>query len=93
MTRFTFLCQNPISAFYQDEGTKLAEIAAGAFSCTDDKLAKFLKGYPGVSLLSEQPEKEPAFNPGQHGPVPEQPPVINGGLTAGGMSGVRIRRQ
>ena len=91
MTRVTFFCPK-ISALY-DEGNKLAEISAGVFSCTEEKLVKFLKKYPGVSLLSQEEEKPAAHIPGQHGPVPEQPPVINGGLTACGMSGVRIKRQ
>ena len=90
--RFTFFCQNKIDAFYM-AGTKHAVIASGIFSTTDEDLAKFLHGYPGVKWLSNEAEKPAAPNPGQHGPVPEQPPVINGGLTAGGMSGVRIKRQ
>jgi hypothetical protein len=90
--RYTFLCQNSISALY-DEGNKLAEVAAGVFSTTDDKLAKFLKAYPGVSVLSEAPEKQAPHNPGQFGPCPESSPTLHGGLTAGGVSGVRIRRQ
>jgi hypothetical protein len=91
--RFTFFCPK-ISAFFQKGPyTELAEIAAGVFSTVDDQLATFLKGYPGVTCLREEVERPAAPNPGQHGPVPEQPPVVNGGFSGGGMAGVRIKKQ
>ena len=91
MTRFTFLCPK-ISAFYGKE-SNLAEIAAGAFSTVDDQLAQFLKGYPGVSLLSERPEKPAAPNPGQHDQCPEPVRVINGGFSGGGAMAARAKKQ
>jgi hypothetical protein len=90
--KFTLLCQHKISALY-DEGNKLAEIAAGVFTTTDDKLAKFLKGYPGVSLLSEQAEKPAPANAGQADQCPEPVVVIHGGFSGGGAAAARIKRQ
>jgi hypothetical protein len=90
MTRFTFLCPK-ISALY-DEGNKLAEIAAGVFTTTSDKLAKFLAAYPGVSVLSQEEEKPAAFNPGQHDQCPEPIRVIHG-FSGGGAMNARVKKQ
>ena len=89
----TVFCERPIDAFYFG-GTKHACIARGIFTTNDENLAAFLKTYPGVSVLSETPDKASApINAAQYGPAPESSPTLHGGLTAGGMSGVRIKRQ
>jgi len=90
--RFTFFCENKIDAFYLN-GTRQAVIARGVFSTTDPDLAAFLRTYPGVGLLSEQPEQPAAPNPGQHDQCPEPVQVVNGGFSGGGAAAARIKRQ
>ena len=92
MTRVTFFCENPIAAFFMN-GQKHACIARGVFSSSDEHLAAFLKTYPGVSVLSEEEEKIAAFQPGQYGPVPEQPPVLHGGFSGGGAMAIKPKKQ
>jgi hypothetical protein len=90
--KYTFCCQHSISALY-DGGNKLAEIAAGVFSTTEEKLGLFLKGYAGVKLLSETPDKAPApINAGQYGLAPDIPLVINGGFSGGGAMAIKGKK-
>lgn len=86
----TFFCERPIDAFYLN-GQRHACVARGIFTTNDAHLAAFLKTYPGVSMLSQQPEKPAAFHPGQYDQCPEPVRVIHGGFSGGGAAAARLK--
>ena len=80
--------QGGVNALF-DSGTRSAVIAPGRFQTTDDKLAEFLKTYPGVTFIEDREEVlvRPTF--GQHGPRPQQVKVTSGGVDWESVKGKR----
>ena len=66
-----------INALY-DSGNQLAVIAPGRFQTTDDKLAEFLKTYPGVTFIEDREEVLVRPTAAQCGHAGEQVRVTNG---------------
>jgi hypothetical protein len=60
-------------------------LGKGRFSTSDPKIQRVLGGYPGVTLISTEPEPvqrplTPAEALALHGPAPEPVRVSNGGV-------------
>jgi hypothetical protein len=66
-----------INALY-DSGNQLAVIAPGRFQTTDDKLAEFLKTYPGVTFIEDREEVLVRPTAAQCGHAGEQVKVTTG---------------
>ena len=61
-----------------DSGSRSAAIAPGRFETADEKLADFLKSYPGVVYAGNREDILVRPTLGQHGPVPPAVKVTRG---------------
>ena len=82
----TYQIDNPIRALY-DSGRRSITLATGRYTTSDRDEHRFLKIYPGVTLLSEETESPAPLRPG------EKPSAIPPSAPLKTLPGVQIKER